>query len=43
MYLKALTAIAIVSITTVAAFAQDGKTDQVPKPTLADVRQFQSD
>jgi hypothetical protein len=38
MYLKALTAIAIFSITTGASFAQDGPGNQAPKPTLADVQ-----
>jgi hypothetical protein len=40
MYLNALTAIAILSITAVALFAQDEPADLVPKPTLADVQQF---
>lgn len=38
MYLKALTAIAIFSITTGASFAQDEPGNQAPKPTLADVQ-----
>jgi hypothetical protein len=38
MYRKTLTAIAIFSITTVAAFAQDGPGNQASKPTLAGVQ-----
>ena len=38
MYLKALTAIAIFSITTVASFAQDGPDNQASKPTLTGVQ-----
>jgi hypothetical protein len=38
MYLKALTAFGIFSITAVAAIAQDEPVDQAPKPSLADVR-----
>jgi hypothetical protein len=38
MYLKALAAIAIFSITTGASFAQDEPGNQTPKPTLADVQ-----
>jgi hypothetical protein len=38
MYLKALAAIAIFSITTVATFAQDEPRDQASKPTLAGVQ-----
>jgi hypothetical protein len=38
MHLKVLAAIAILSITTVAAFAQDEPYNQAPKPTLADVQ-----
>jgi ribosomal protein S5 len=38
MYLKTLTAIAMFSITTVAALAQDEPNNGAPKPTLADVQ-----
>jgi hypothetical protein len=38
MYLKALTVIAIFSITIVAAFAQDGPGNHASKPTLAGVQ-----
>jgi hypothetical protein len=38
MYFKALTAIAVFSITTGASFAQDEPGNQAPKPTLADVQ-----
>jgi hypothetical protein len=38
MYRKTLTAIAIFSITTVAAFALDGRGNQASKPTLAGVQ-----
>jgi len=38
MHLRALTAIAIFSITAIAAFAQDAPVDQAPKPTLQDVQ-----
>src|SRR6185312_16774347 len=38
MHLRALTAIAIFSITAIAAFAQDEPVDQAPKPTLQDVQ-----
>jgi hypothetical protein len=38
MYLKTLTAIAIFSTTTVAAFAQDEPDNVAPKPTLASVQ-----
>jgi hypothetical protein len=38
MYLKALTAIAILSITTSVSFAQDEPGNQAPKPTFADVQ-----
>jgi hypothetical protein len=38
VYLKALAAIAIFSITTVATFAQDGPGNRASKPTLAGVQ-----
>jgi len=38
MHLKTLTAIAIFSITTVAAFAQDEPNNGAPKPTLSGVQ-----
>src|SRR5262249_5950614 len=38
MHLRTLTAIAILSITTVAAFAQDERNNGAPKPTLSGVQ-----
>jgi hypothetical protein len=38
MYFKALTTIAVFSITTGASFAQDEPGNQAPQPTLADVQ-----
>ena len=38
MYFKALTAIAVFSITTGASFAQDEPGNRAPEPTLADVQ-----
>jgi hypothetical protein len=40
MYLKAVMGVAIFAFTTGSASAQDGPTNQAPKPTLADVQRL---